>query len=386
VGGICHGYDIGGSGPAFDAHALAVARREGARRALVRALEGGGPRGDAAMEVLHQAGGQSCPGLADKMRAATPNLVTRLGVPAPPLVTPAGREGEPPWALALRVLTFDGVDRALAEAPARAFLAHDETIALAALALARMGADATAAVPQLQRLLDAVMPPAQGTLPNDELTRTRDVMRALQAIGRPAAAALPNIAAFANRIETPACRTFGSRAFVELVSAIATPATAKPAIDALGPMLRCPGSNIAVAEALAALGPAARDAVLSSLRDEGRTIAERLAAARALARPEHAPLDASDRHLVALLDAKLQAHTQHVGLNLSPRSRTSAEELALCRSEAGLQNLPAPTSTVSRDFASCISNYLCGPSRETYLQTMKRCCGKDWNRSGDYCR
>jgi hypothetical protein len=250
-----------------------------------------------------------------------------------------------------------------------------------------MSADATPAVRQLQRLLDAVVRPAQGTWRDGELVRIGDVMRALQAIGRPAAAALPNIAAFANRIETPRCGTFGSRAFVELVSAIATPATAKPAIDALGPMLRCEGHNIHVAEALAALGPAARDAVLSSLRDEGRTVAERLAAARALARPEQAPLDASDRRLVELLDAKLRTHEQHVGLNLTPkRPRTATEELAVCRAEAGVQDLPTPNSAVSWDFAGCISNYLCGPSRETYLRTMERCCRGDWNKSGDYCR
>jgi len=32
------------------------------------------------------------------------------------------------------------------------------------------------------------------------------------------------------------------------------------------------------------------------------------------------------------------------------------------------------------------SDYLCGPDRGTYFQTMQLCCGKDWNKAGDYCR
>ena len=64
----------------------------------------------------------------------------------------------------------------------------------------------------------------------------------------------------------------------------------------------------------------------------------------------------------------------------------AAKEIGACRAEAGLQNLPDPKSGVSWDFASCISNYLCGPDRETYLETMERCCRGDWNQSGDYCR
>jgi len=384
--GVCFGYDAGGTGPAMDAHPLAVERRQRAQRALVKALEAGGRRGEAAMRILDRAGTEICTGGPDTIRAATPDLVKRLGAPKSPLVTPRGDDGDPAWAHALRALTFEGVDRSIAEAPVRAFLAHDETVALAAHALARMGADATPALPRLQRLLDAVVPP-QGTWPSGELVRVGDLLRALQAIGRPAAVALPNIAAVARRIELPACRTFGREFFVGLVRAVATPATAKTAVEILRPMLSCPGYNIRVTEALAALGPAARDAVLSGLRDESRTVAERLASARALARPGQPSLDASDQRLARLLEEKLRTHTQHVGLNLSPpESRTTAVEVTACRAEAGLEALPAPPPQVSWDFASCISNYLCGPARETYAKTIERCCGPAGNEPGGACQ
>jgi hypothetical protein len=386
MAGACYGYEISGGDSELEAHPPALARRARARRALVRALDGGGRRGEAAIKILDEMGWNICPGSQDAMRAATPNLVKWIGVPTPPLVIPTGYEDDPGWARALRVLTYEGVDRAVAEAPVRAFLAHDETVGLAALALARMGADATAALPRLRRLLDAV-PPKKTLEPAPEVRRMDAVLDALQAIGKPAAVSLPNLAALAAHIETPGCRTFGRDRFVGLVRAIVTPATAKTAIDILTPMLRCQGDNIIVAQALAELGPAAREAVLSSLRDEGRTIAERLAAAHALERPEHAPLGAADRRLLQLLDAKLKTHKQHVGLNLSPRDFSdAAAEIMVCRAEAHLDDLPAPKSKVSWAFASCISNYLCGPDRGTYFQTIQRCCGRDWNKAGDYCR
>jgi hypothetical protein len=83
LAGVCFGYDTGGSGPEVDAPPLAVARRERARRAFVRALEGGGPRGEVAIDILDDMGSEICSGLADAMRAATPALVKRLGAPTP---------------------------------------------------------------------------------------------------------------------------------------------------------------------------------------------------------------------------------------------------------------------------------------------------------------
>jgi len=127
-----------------------VDRRARSLSPFVRALEGGGRRSDPAFEILDDMGHQICPGLADAMRAATPALLQRLGAPTPPIVVPLDPEDEARWTRALRTLTADGVNRELAEAPVRAFLAHDETVALAARTLARMGTDATAAVPQLR--------------------------------------------------------------------------------------------------------------------------------------------------------------------------------------------------------------------------------------------
>lgn len=388
LAGLCSGYDIGGSGPELDARPLAVERRERVRRTLIQALEEGGQRGKAAMEILQRAGTELCDGAPEAVRAATAVLVQWLDAPRRPPSRRADDDGqEPPWKQALRALTFKGVDRAIAETPVRAFLASDETVALAALSLARMGADATPALPQLQGLLDAAVGPP-GAWPPGQLTRLGDVLRALQAIGKPAAPALPNVAAFAQRIELPECRTFGTRAFADLVRAVATPAASPAAVAILRPMLRCPGTNVVVTKALAELGPAARDALLSALRDENRTIAERVAAADALARPGQAPLDGRDRRLVGLLQAKLQAHQQHGTWKVSPPPlRTAAEEVSICRAEAGLPPLPvSKPHDVSRSFASCISNYLCGPERERYLQTMARCCGQDATRSGGACR
>src|SRR6266478_1126321 len=53
--GICYGHMGDGGGSEMDAHPLAVARRAGAHQALAKAIAGGGPRADTAMDVLLEA-------------------------------------------------------------------------------------------------------------------------------------------------------------------------------------------------------------------------------------------------------------------------------------------------------------------------------------------
>ena len=208
--GVCYGHIGDGGGSEADAHPLAVARRAGAHRALANAIAGGGPRAQTAMDVLLEAGNWasgSCAGLADAVRTATPVLVKWLGVPKPPGRIPGGvHEAEAKWDQALRALSFGGADRAIAETPVSAFLADDATAPLAALALARMGADVAAEAPHLARILDGIVLDDRTRGPKhsqQQLTLLDDTVDALAAIGKPARATLPNIAAFIGRVEMP---------------------------------------------------------------------------------------------------------------------------------------------------------------------------------------
>lgn len=54
--GACLGYDVVPIGPTLDAHPLAVERRGHAQHALAKAIEGGGPRAELALDVLLEAG------------------------------------------------------------------------------------------------------------------------------------------------------------------------------------------------------------------------------------------------------------------------------------------------------------------------------------------
>jgi len=60
-------------------------------------------------------------------------------------------------------------------------------------------------------------------------------------------------------------------------------------------------------------------------------------------------------------------------------SAGTAAELGRCRAEAGLGRAPPSDANVSWSFANCLSNYLCGPSRETYERTMERCCRANYS-------
>jgi hypothetical protein len=258
--GVCFGYSIGRTWPVLDAHPLAVERRGRAQRALVKAIEGSGPRARLAMDVLLRAGNPAdgvCTGGEDAIRTATPVLVKWLGTPrSPARISVFAKGAELAWQDALRALSFGGADRAIAEKPVTAFLADDATMPLAVVALARMGVDVTSEVPRLARILDGIT--ADTLVPSsslsDELTRLEDTLDALQAMGTPARAALPNVAALMLRTEVPGCRTLGARRYVELVRAIATPADARLAVVSLTPLLPCPGSGASVARALSELG------------------------------------------------------------------------------------------------------------------------------------
>jgi hypothetical protein len=378
--GVCYGYDVLTAGPDVDTDPLAIERRAGTRRALVRAIAAGGRRGERALDVLLEAGigeGSRCTGLPEAMHDATAALVARLGAPAPPLKIPRGAHSATArWERALRALATRGVDRAQAEAPVRALLRDDQTAPLAALALVRMGADATDAVPALARILAGNDRYRGWWRPDGEarLTQLSDTVTALSEIGPAARAALPDFATFLTEGGPAVCNTVGLRRYVDLVRAIATPADAQAAAAALAPLLRCEGPVTDVVAALAALGPAARDALLWLLRDEGRRIDERLAAAHALAGLGAPPLDEADRRLAARLEGKRAAGEGLRGVYKTNRAATAAGELARCRAEAGLESLPPPPGRVPGELGSCLGRYLCGPAPETYLETMERCC------------
>jgi hypothetical protein len=390
--GVCFGYDIGGTGPALDAQPLAIERRARARRALIGAIAHGGRRGKTALGVLLTINVEAiCVGRPDVVRDATPALLRWLGRPHPGPQPPARPGPGPDSASALRALSFGPADRDLAEGPVSAFAADDATMPLAALALARMGADATDTVPRLARILDATGPQdlAQGPHLWDRLTRIDDTLDALAAIGPSARAALPSVAGFVARVEIPACRTFGANRFAKVVDAIGTPADADLAVAALAPLLACAGSPRSVVEVLGRWGAQARPGLLMLLRDNARPIEHRLDAAGALARTAP-PLEAPDRKILRRLEAKQSARATMrqppQGANLAAYA---AAELARCRSEAGRPATAADAgsaATPSWDFATCLSEYLCGPAPETYRETMARCCQRAYpNQAPPFC-
>jgi hypothetical protein len=382
--GACWGYDVVPIGPTLDALPLAVERRGRAQHALAKAIEGGGPRAELALDVLLEAGAQPtrslCTGLADTVRTATPILVKWLGAPRRPSRVPGSARNLPwlDWERAFRALSLGGADRTVAEKPVAAFLADDATAPLAALALARMAADASATVPLLSRILDGLSAAwtaapygsSQGA-DWDRLTQLVDTVDALQAIGKPARSALPSVCSFVLRTEVPACQLLHDYKYIQLVRAIATPADAQQAAACLAPLLACPGSKKPLAQALGEFGASARAPLLSLLRDNGRTIVERLYAVAALQHTGQADLDDRDNHLFALLRAKSTALED---LRAAHSPVEAAKAVQRCGAEAGLTTAPAPAGSHWWEFANCLSMYLCGPTVETYARTMNRCC------------
>lgn len=375
---ICFGYDIGGSGPTYDAHPLAVERRSRAQRALVAALKRGRRRGEMAMDVLLQAGPQNlCPGSHDVMRAATPMLVERLGVPRVPATIPGSEyNAVDTWERALRALSYPGVDRTIAEARVIPFLNDDRTAPLAILALARMDADVSALVPQLARVLDQIAADADpaGSIDSARRTQLTDTLAALSVIGAPARAALPNLASIVSRVEAPKCLTLGAVRYVDVVRAVAGEADGREVVECLVPLLQCSGPSTPIVELLGRSDEHARAPLLTVLRDPRRTIHERLAAVEALGSAGQLALAAEDRRLVALLRAKLTNKAELRAAHNQDLYAGTAAELRRCRSEAGLDALEPQTERVTWGFANCITEYLCGPERETYWLTMAHCC------------
>ena len=374
--GACFGYDLGGRGPELDAHPLAVERRSLAQRALVRAVEGGGVRAEEAVDLV-LLGAEDCPPLHDIVRAMTPALIERLGTPpATPRVPRSFGFAELEWEFALRALSLGGADRQVAEAPVRAFLPADAIAPLAALALARMGADVTANVPQLARILDTLVlddhVPPRGDY-WDQLTRLEDTLDALREIGKPAHSALPSVAAAILRLEMPRrCSLVGAARYVRVVRAIATPADGELAARSLAPLLACGGPASLVVGASGELGAAGRPVLLTVLHDEGRMIDERLEAAAALRKTGQAVLAPGDAELVRLLQKKQGAWRALMASRALSVDGTA--EVERCRAEAGLASRGWPWRGQAWTVATCTSRYLCGPAVQTYAATMKHCC------------
>jgi hypothetical protein len=207
----------------------------------------------------------------------------------------------------------------------------------------------------------------------DDLKQLIYTLDALRVIGKPARSALPNLAAFILRAEMPSCLTMGARQYVRVVRAIATAADVDMAVTCVAPLLRCAGPAAPVVDLLTEFGPPARPALLSLLRDDARTIAERWGASLALAAGQM-PLEDADKELVALLQAKCTAW-----MDLSSVSHDSVRakvegEVNRCRAEAGLPTeLTLDNKEYSWDFPACLSRYLCGPTIATFLRTASRC-------------
>lgn len=233
--GICFGYEAGGTSEDLDAQPLAVERRALSQRVLASLLAAGGPRSAVALDLLAEDTG-ICRGLPEAVRAATPTLVQLLGAPHPPVRIPVHPHdsASASWDVAFRVLSFGGADRAIAEKPVAAFLEHDASAPLAALAIARMGGDATSAVPRIARVIETIQ-----VRPEAQLTQLGDAVDALIAIGKPARSALPSLAKLLSRPDMPGCHSLGGRRFVQVVRAIATSADAESAEAVLAPLAHC---------------------------------------------------------------------------------------------------------------------------------------------------
>ena len=375
--GICFGYELQGTTWSdLDALPLAVERRALSQRVLASLLAAGGPRSDVALDLLAENTGV-CTGLPEAIRAATPTLVKLLGAPNPPVRIPVRATDS--WDVAFRVLSFAGVDRALAEKPMAAFLEHDASAPLAALAIARMGGDATAALPRIARVIENVDVQVR---PQAQLTQLGDAVDALVAIGKPARSALPSLAALLSHPDMPGCHSLGGLRFAQLVRAIATPADAAQAVAVLAPLIRCDreralsSTERPVVELLGELGPPARGVLLSMFRDDTRLVSERLETLRLARNAGYLPGEGDQRL------AKLLEHKRDNPPPRAPPPLPLASALAACRAEAGLP--PAPVETPPdvppvRDqslngFPICLAMYLCGPGPETYARTIRRCC------------
>lgn len=333
--------------------------RGAAQRAVVAALGKPGARRRAAIDVMRLSpeSGWDCND-ARLLELATPVLVKML--------VAKDQETE------VLQLFAGGGDRRLAVPAIRPYLADHKRMARAALALANMEQDMSSAVAPIAEALDGA--------------DAEVALEALRAIGAGAHGALPNLVALSKRIDTSCTAPVQAEKLVAAVGAIAKrPEDAPVALQALAPLLsRCPGTPIPAAQAIAMLDGGGR-VLLTYLRDDDRTISNRLQVANVM-QELHARFNSADQALVRMLEARdsLHNHAQPLPQGQRPEPRRDSDPLATLREEANACRAegdvaPVAVAGISAkqavDVELCLRSYLCGPSRRTLARTLDRCCG-----------
>jgi hypothetical protein len=317
---VCFGYAIGGSGPTLDAHPRAVAARSRVADTLVKALEAKRLPRNLLLDALLGAreygrGGRAyslafddlCSGGKDVVYRATRPLLEALGAPAKkPGPPPLPHVPETNRDKAFRLLSYGVADRFIAEAKVRAFLERPETLPLAAVTLERMGADASSAVPGLEKTLDALRFSGNFGDDEDDFALLGDSFDLFMLLGPRANAALPALARVAARWEAPECRTFGTRYYLEVARAAYARGQAQNSVAVLGPLLRCPQGG-AIAGALGEeFGQASVPSLRAALHDATLAPETRFNAAAVLQDDLGQELSDADWKVVDTLPGKLE--------------------------------------------------------------------------------
>ena len=348
--------------------------RTAARRAVISALGKPGARRSATIEVLVLARKASfepmvgCDASDDLVRLATPALVKML----------TAKQQE---SAVLELFSLGGGDPAAAVPAVRPYVADSKRLALATLALVRMGQDMSQATAALGELLDG---------PDVDVA-----LEALESIGPGAHSVLPGLAALSKRIDARCTKPVESPRLVKTFTAIATrPEDTSITLQVLSPLMRCASTLSSIARTLGRLGGDGRNVLLRYLRDEENTIRDRLKVVDDL---QHggAQLDRRDQELVRLLHAKT-ARFDRPPAQVEPPPEPArdpftdaGEEFTACRAEAGSK--PVIVTGVSAEQAGraeqCLVSYLCGPSRSTLVRTLDRCCSRAFGaQKPPFCR
>jgi hypothetical protein len=336
--------------------------RAGAQRAVLDALARSGRPRAGALEVLFTVDAPltRCREGAELLRRATPAL-TRV------LSAKEHASG------ILRLFADGHVDPSIAVPAARPYLADPTHRNLAALALARMGDDVSAAVPTLAEGLDG---------PESDI-----VLDALQAIGPGARGALPRLATLSRRLDATCKKPVEVRQLIETVMAIATRADdADDAAAILSPLVSTCLDFHPIVHALGKLGSDGQKALLVHLRNHDNNLWLRLAAAKLLPR---GLFDGPDLEVLRLLEARaalVAKRSRHdvQAAQVTPPSppydpfQTADKHMSLCRAEGGLTPVAVTgvTADQATELARCFGRYLCGPSRPILVRTLDRCCGQ----------
>jgi hypothetical protein len=349
--------------------------RIAAQRAVVAALAKPGARRHGAVAVLFAArpgdtDGSHCRDAGGELlRLAAPALAKMLGT-------------KEQVADVLQLFAFGDADPSVAVPVVRPYLGDPKHLAVAALALARMGQDVSSVVEPLAQRLDG-----------QEVGVALD---ALRAIGPGARGALPRLAALSKRFDATCNAPVKAERLIGTVAAIATRPTdasgALPMLVAL--MSSCPSRLSETAAAIAQLGDEGRTVLLTHLRDDSNAIWIRGSVAGALHKAQ-VTLVASDRDIVRVILARQRDHDppapSQVVMEPPPRDpfKELDQEMATCRAEAGRR--PVAATGLSADqadqLALCFGSYLCGPSQRTLVRTLDRCCGKVLGaQKPAYCR